>query len=162
MATLFEITQEFELLYEMGADPDCDEEAFEGTLEALTGELEVKAKGYVAVMKQLEMEQKQAEEVSKAFAEKAKTRKNHITRMKDALKMAMETADLKSIEAGAFTVKIAGNGGKEPLKITGDVPDNMMRIVMEPDTEKIRDYVTEHPECEWAHIEPRGTHIVIK
>lgn len=162
MATLYEITQEFSLLYEMATDPDCDQEAFKDTLEGLTGELEVKASGYVSVIKQLEMEQKQADEVSKAFADKAKIRKNNITRMKEALKMAMETAELKSVDAGNYTIKIAGNGGKEPLKITGDVPESMMRIIMEPDTDRIRDYVTEHPECEWAHIEPRGSHVVIK
>ena len=162
MSTLYEITQEFALLYDMATDPECDEEAFAGSLEALTGELEMKSSGYVSVIKQLEMEQKQAEEVSKAFAEKAKVRKNHIQRMKDAMKFAMETADLKSIEAGAYTVKIQNNGGKEPLKITGDVPDNMMHVILEPDNEKIREYVMEHTDCEWAHLEPRGTHIVIR
>ena len=161
MGTLFDITEEFRALYEMGADPECDEEAFQGTLESLMGEIEVKGCGYTQVIKQLEMEQKQAEEVSKMFADKANVRKNHIKRMKDALKMAMETIGTDSIPAGAFTIKLQKNGGLQPLKITGEVPQNMTKVIVEPDNDKIREFLKDN-ECEWAHLEERGKHIVIK
>lgn len=161
MGTLFDITEEFRALYEMGADPECDEEAFQGTLESLMGEIEIKGCGYTQVIKQLEMEQKQAEEVSKMFADKANVRKNHIKRMKDALKMAMETIGTDQIMAGAFTIKLQKNGGLQPLKITGDVPQNMTKVIVEPDNDKIREFLKDN-ECEWAHLEERGKHIVIK
>lgn len=161
MGTLFDITEEFEALYEMGADPECDEEAFQGTLESLMGEIEVKGCGYTQVIKQLEMEQKQAEEVSKMFADKATVRKNHIKRMKEALKMAMETIGADEIPAGVFTIKLQKNGGLQPLKITGDVPQNMTKVIVEPDNDKIREFLKDN-ECEWAHLEERGKHIVIK
>ena len=90
MSTLFEIVDEFKELYELATDSDVDSEVWEDTLEALTGELEVKGKGYVNVIKQLEMEAKQAAEVSKMFADKQKVRENHIKQMKEALKVAME------------------------------------------------------------------------
>lgn len=160
--TLFEIVDDMKLLYEMGTDPDRDEQVFEDTLEAIQGCLEVKACGYVNVIKQLEMEQKQAEEVSKMFADKAAVRKNSIKRMKDMLKFALEQTNQDSITAGAFTIKLQKNGGKEPLKITGDVPDNLCKVTIEPDNDKIREYLQDHSECEFAHLEPRGTHVVIK
>lgn len=161
MGTLFDITAEFTQLYELATDPECDEELFQGTLEALTGELEVKASGYTNVIKQLEMEAKQADEISKAFADKKKVRENHIKRMKEALKYAMETAGLEKIDAEPFTIKIQKNGGLQPLKIDGDVPGEMMRVIYEPDTDRIREFLKEN-ECDWAHFEERGTHIVIK
>jgi hypothetical protein len=161
MSTLYDITGEFLELYELMTDPDCDEDAIQGSLESLVGELEVKAGGYSKVIKTLEMEQKAAEDVAKAFTEKATVRKNHIKRMKDALLHAMDVAGLNQVAAGDFTIRIQKNGGKEPLKITGDVPDNMMRVIMEPDNDRIREYLSEH-EADWAHLEERGRHIVIK
>lgn len=160
--TLFDIVDDAKLLYEMGIDPDRDEQVFNDTLEAIMGCLEIKSCGYVNVIKQLEMEQKQAEEVSKLFADKAAVRKNSIKRMKDALKFALEETKQDSIAAGAFTIKLQKNGGKEPLKITGDVPDSLCKVTIEPDGDKIREYLQDHPDCEFAHLEPRGTHVVIK
>ena len=166
MGTLFDITEEFRALYEMGADPECDEEAFQGTLESLMGEIEVKGCGYTQVIKQLEMEQKQAEEVSKMFADKATVRKNHIKRMKEALKMAMETIGTDEIPAGAFTIKLQNNGGVEPLVLDqpDKVPDNLTKITVAPDSDKIREFLEGQKDrkTEWAHIAPRGQHIVIK
>lgn len=161
MGTLFDITEDFRSLYELATDPECDEQVFQDTLEGLMGELEIKSCGYTQVIKQLDMEAKQAKEVSQMFAEKAKVRENHIKRMKEALKIAMETAGTDQIEAGAFTIKLQKNGGLQPLKITGDVPENMTKVIVEPDTDRIREYLKDN-ECEWAHLEERGKHIVIK
>ena len=159
--TIFDIRDDFAKLYLMGCDPELDPQIFQDTLEGLMGALEVKSCGYVNVIKQLEMEQKQAEEVSKMFADKANIRKNNIKRMKDALKLAMESAGTDQIAAGAFTIKLQKNGGLQPLKIDGDVPESMTKVIVEPDTERIREYLKDN-ECEWAHLEERGKHIVIK
>ena len=164
MSTLFEIVGDMRELYEMATDPDIDPEVFQDTLEGLTGMLEVKACGYVNVIKQLDMEAKQAKEVAQMFTDKAKVRENNIKRMKEALKMAMNATDQKSIAAGAFTIKLQKNGGLQPLVIDGEVPQNMTKVVVEPDTNLIREYLAgeEDQKCEWAHLEPRGEHIVIK
>ena len=164
MATLFEIVGDMRELYEMATDPDIDPEVFQDTLEGLTGMLEVKACGYVNVIKQLDMEAKQAKEVAQMFTDKAKVRENNIKRMKEVLKMAMNATDQKSMAAGAFTIKLQKNGGLQPLVIDGEVPQNMTKVVVEPDTNLIREYLAgeEDQKCEWAHLEPRGEHIVIK
>ena len=159
--TLFELVDDMQELYEMATDPECDPEMLEGSIDSIMGMIEVKACGYANVMKQLEMEAKQAEEVSKMFADKANVRKNNIKRMKEALKMAMDRLGEKSLAAGAFTIKLQNNGGLQPLKITGEVPQSMTKVIVEPDTEKIRAFLKENT-CEWAHLEERGQHIVIK
>ena len=163
MGTLFDIQGEFQQLYELATDPEMDEQIFADTLEALVGELEVKGRGYVQVIKQLDMEAKQAKEISQQFAAKQKTRENNIKRMKDALKAAMETAQIEKLEAEPFTIKIQKNGGLQPLVIDDmdAVPDNMMKVIVEPDNDKIRAFLAEN-EAEWGHLEERGTHIVIK
>lgn len=161
MSTLFEIVDEFKELYELATDSDVDSEVWEDTLEALTGELEVKGVGYVNVIKQLEMEAKQAAEVSKMFDDKRKVRENHIKQMKEALKSAMEQIGTDEIDAGAFKIKLQANGGVQPLVIDGDVPQNMQKITISPDNDKIRQFLKDNT-CEWAHLEERGKHIVIK
>ena len=160
--TLFDIGEDLRDLYLMAGDPEVDPEVIQDSIDAVTGALEVKSCGYVNVIKQLEMEARQAKEVSQLFADKAKVRENNIKRMKDALKTVMEQTDKSQIAAGAFTIKLQKNGGKEPLKITGDVPDSLCKVTIEPDSDKIREYLQEHSDCEFAHLEPRGTHVVIK
>lgn len=163
MSTLFELVDDMEQLHDMATDPDCDPQVLDDTLEGIIGAIEVKAGGYVNVIKQLEMEQKQAEELSKAFAAKAKIRENSIKRMKNALLIAMERMDKKELPAGDFTFKIQKNGGLEPLVIDApeNVPDSMTKIIIEPDKDKIRQFLKDNT-ADWAHIEPRGKHIVIK
>lgn len=158
--TLFEIVDEFKNLYEMICD-GVDQETLEGTLESLTAELEVKSEGYVAVINQLDMEAKKAGEIIDKYTAIKRARENGIKAMKEKLLVAMKSTDKKEIDAGDFTIKIQKNGGQQPLKITGEVPDNMTKITIEPDKDKIREYLKDH-DCGWAHLEERGSHIVIR
>ena len=162
MGSIFDINAEFQSLYEMATDPECDEQVFNDTLEALTGELEVKAAGYTQVIKQLEMEAKQAKEISQQFYEKQKTRENHVKQMKDALLYAMTQIGKDKVEAGDFTIKIQNNGGQQPLILDAEVPDSYNRLIIEPDKDKIRRALESGETLDFAHLEERGKHIVIK
>ena len=102
-----------------------------------------------------------AEEIAKAYNAVAKSRKNHIKQMKDALLYAMDNLDLTEMPAGDLTIKIKKNGGVQPLVITGDVPESMNKVIIEPDNDKIREILKDN-EVGWAHLEPRGRHIEIK
>lgn len=165
MGTLFEISNEVRSLYDFATNlepTELDEQAFKDTLEGLTYELEVKASGYVSVIHQLEMEQKKAEELADDFKAKAEVRKNNIRRMKDALKWAMINCNMDKVEAGDFTIKLQKNGGKQPMIITDTVPDNYKRIVYEDDKELIRKHLEAGDKLDFAYLEERGQHIVIK
>lgn len=162
MGTLFQIAGEFEELYSLATQEQLDEDLFNGTLEALTGELEVKGAGYVAVINQLDMEAKKAKELSDAFKLKAETRVNAIGRMKDALKIAMDRIGTDKIDTGDFTIKLQKNGGKQPMIVDGEVPNDFLKVIYEPDKEKIRKVLEEGSKLDFAHLEERGKHIVIK
>ena len=162
MSSLFQITSDMQTLYDMLTDPDADVQAVRDTLDGMMGELEVKASGYIAVLEQMDMEQKKAEEMYKFFKEKADARKNGIKRMKDAIKWAMINLNLDKIEAGNYTIKLQANGGKLPLQIIGEVPDNFKRIIYEDDTELIRKHLEDGETLGFAYLEERGKHVVIK
>lgn len=163
MGTLFNLVGEFETLYALATSEDAeDEQIFLDTLEALRGELEVKAGGYVHVIKQLEMEANECDKVIEAFKQKKTTRANHIKRMKEALIEAMDIAGVDSIPAGEYTLKIAKNGGLQPLKIDGEVPDNFKKVIYEDDKDLIRKALNDGEELSFAHLEERGRHLNIK
>lgn len=162
MSTLFEITNDMEILYQMLTDPDADQTAVRDTLDGMMGELQQKSAGYVAVINQMDMEQKKAEEMAKFFKEKSDARKNGIKRLKEAIKWAMINLNLTEIEAGNYVIKLQNNGGKLPLQIVGEVPDNFKRIIYEDDTELIRKKLEAGENLGFAYLEDRGKHIVIK
>ena len=159
--TLYNIKGEFLSLYELATEEN-DEQAFADTLEGLKGELEVKANGYVQVIKQLEMEQDECDKIIAAFKAKKETRANNVKRMKLALIMAMDAAEVDTLPAGDYTLKIVKNGGLQPLKIDGDVPDNFKKIIYEDDKDLIRKALNDGEELEFAHLEARGRHLNIK
>lgn len=161
MSTLYNIIGEFELLYQYATDED-DEQAFRDTLESLKGDLSNKAAGYVSVINQLAMEVAECDKVIKAFREKKEQRENSIKRMKEALMLAMDVAGVESIPAGDYTLKIVKNGGIQPLKITGDVPDNFKKIIYEDDKDLIRKALNDGEELGFAHLEERGRHLNIR
>ena len=163
MGTLYEIATELETLYDMSTDPECDPQALADTIEGVMGELEVKASSCVYVIKQLEMEQEKAEAVSKEFLDKAKVRANSLKRIKEAIMLTMDRLGLTELEAGDYTIKIQKNGGKEPLILDHpeEVPDNLTKVTIEPDKDKIREFLKDNS-ASWAHMEPRGRHLTIK
>jgi hypothetical protein len=163
MASLFELTNDMEALYEMATDPECDPQALEDTIEGVMGMLEDKAASCVHVIKRLEMEQEKALEVAKEFTDKATVRENNLKRIKNAIISTMDRLELKELKAGNYTIKIQGNGGLAPLKIDAPdkVPDSLCKVTVEPDNKLIRDYLKDH-DVDWAHVEPRGRHITIK
>ena len=161
MSSLYELTGEFQALYEMAIN-DEDPQAFIDTLEGLKGELEAKSADYVKIINLLMMEANECDKVVAIFEVKKQTRVNNVKRMKEALINAMDAAGIDSLKAGEYDLKIVKNGGLQPLKIDGDVPDNFTKIVVEPDNKKIRDALLEGQELEFAHLEPRGRHLNIK
>lgn len=158
--TLFDIKGDFLALYQLATEEE-DEQAFLDTLEGLKGELEVKAAGYVQVMKQLEMEEAECDKVIEAFKAKKQKRANSYKRMSEALISAMEVAGEETLKAGEYELKIVGNGGLQPLEITGEVPDNFLKVIYEPDNAKIREAL-KYTELPFAHLNERGKRLKIK
>jgi len=165
MATLYDIVGEYQQLYAMLTDPEADEQTVLDTLEGLQGELELKSEGYVKVLRQMEAEQKAFEAESDFFKQKADVRKNNIKRMKDALCQALILTghdDKKGIVAGNYVLKVAGNGGQQPMVIDGEVPESFKRVILEDDKALIRKALEEGKQLDFAHLEERGKHLSIK
>jgi hypothetical protein len=165
MNTLYDLTQDYRNLLDLAGSMDEDEiQAFNDTLEAVLGEIEVKADGYAVVLAEIEgrintvnREIGRLEAIESALS-------NTRRRMIDRLKMAMEDIGKKEIKTDLHRFKIVGNGGKQPLDINEScVPEEYLKTEVKqvPDKDKIRKAL-ESGEClTFAHLEDRGTHLKI-
>ena len=107
MSTLYELTSDYEYLLQLAEDPDTDPEVLSGTMEALQGEIEYKAEGYVVVMKELAAESEKFQaEIDRLNARK-KSIDGNIERLKSALMSAMRIVGKDKVKTEHFKLSIA-------------------------------------------------------
>ena len=168
MSSLYELTGVYFELEDMLLDEEVDEQTVLDTLEGVKGEIEVKAEGYVKVLRSIESQAETYAKEAEAFAKKAKTAKNRAESLKKALFNAMTEMNIPEIKTDLFKLKIVGNGGLQPLWVTEDIseiPEDFIRIKREADKDEIAEHLKTLPEdveLPWAHLEPRGKHLSIK
>ena len=168
MSSLYKLTGVYLELEDMLLDEEVDEQTVLDTLEGVKGEIEVKAEGYVKVLRSIESQAETYAKEAEAFAKKAKTAQNRAESLKKALFNAMTEMNIPEIKTDLFKLKIVGNGGLQPLWVTEDIseiPEDFIRIKREADKGKIAEHLKALPEdveLPWAHLEPRGKHLSIK
>jgi uncharacterized small protein (DUF1192 family) len=165
MNTLYDLTQDYRNLLDLAGSMDEDEiQAFNDTLEAVLGEIEVKADGYAVVLAEIEgrinIVNKEIGRLEAIESALSNTRR----RMVDRLKTAMEDIGKKEIKTDLHKFKIVKNGGKLPLSIDeGCVPEEYIKkvVVESPDKEKIRAALESGEVLPFASLDERGTHLKI-
>lgn len=185
MSTLYELTGEFLQLFEMmeeltemehdgTVDPEQINEQRQlltDTLEGVKGELEIKANGYVAVLKELDSRASIARCEAEEWLKKARALEKNEERLKSALMDALIATghdDKAGFDTGIYKLKIVNNGGAQPLEVDEDIesiPNKFVRIKKEADKKAIGEYLKSLPEgveVPWARLLPRGRHLSIK
>ena len=165
--TLFDLTGQMLELKNMLCECTDDtelEQIIKDSLEGVQGELEAKAANYIYVIQQIEMEADRAEQLEYEWGMKKKIRRSNVARLKQALKDVMVVTGQNELQAGDYTIKIVKNGGVAPIVYDReeDIPQNLMKVKYEKDAKLIREYLEQHPDCEWGHIAERGTHLAFK
>lgn len=162
MSTLYELTADYLNLLELAEDPDIDEQAFLDTLEGIEGAIEDKAEAYAIIIGDLLAKADRITSEAKRLNAWADSLTKHADKMKETLMYSMDAVGKKKIETEHFRIGIAGNGGKKPLKITAEVPEQYMFMKPEIDTRAIRDALESGEELYFAHLGERGRHLNIK
>lgn len=161
--TLYELTGNYKTLLDLAGSMDENElQTFNDTLDAVMGEIEVKADGYAAVMTEIKG---RANTVS-AEINRLKAIEDRLNftlkRMEDRLKTAMEEIGTKDIKTDLHRFRIVGNGGKQKMIINDlCVPDSYKEQILVPDKDKIRKTLESGEILPFAYLEPRGTHLKI-
>lgn len=162
MANLYELTSNYQHVFDMLSQEDVDEQMIEDTLESIEGEIEDKADNYAKIISELEAKVAIRKAESKRLAESAKVYENRIKKLKANLFDSMKNVGKLKFSTDLFNFSIVQNGGKCPLKIDGEVPKEYKKTILEDDTDKIREFLEAGNELPFAHLESRGESLRIK
>lgn len=105
MASIYELTGEFQLLYNLMESGELEEEALKEALEVTKEELAIKLEGYCKFIKNLESDAAGLKAEEERLAKRRKTIENTITSAKKAMLEAVRASGAdKPIKCGTFTV----------------------------------------------------------
>ncbi len=162
MATLYELTNEFKELLFLAETEELDPQTIKDTLESLNYELEDKADGYGKVIRELEGQANTLDSEIKRLSDKKASIQNNISNMKQALFQSMKETNNPKIKTNLFTFTISKNGGKQPIDIYGEVPEEYSKVEIRPDNDKIREALSKGEQLDFAILQERGEHLRIK
>lgn len=165
MATLYELTGQFQQLLEMLNDPEIEEQVVLDTLEGIEFELEVKAENYAKIMRELEGNVESIKAEQKRLSDKRTSLESNIKRLKDHLQSAMIATGKTKFKTDLFSFNIQKNGGAAPVIMdvdTAKLPDELVIYTEKPNLKAIGEYLKEHPDCSYAHFGERGESLRIK
>lgn len=160
--TLYELSNQYELLLDMLSDPNEDEEVIIDTIDAIKGEIEVKADGYGKIITMMNSNVKAIDEEIKRLQAKKQVLDNRTKLLKNNVYGVMKQMEVNKIKTDLFTFSIQKNGGVLPLEIVGEVPDNYTKITYEVDKDKIRNDLQKGKELEFARFGDRGESLRIR
>ncbi len=162
MRTLYEIKSDYLEILDLAADPEMDPQMLEDTLEAVQGELSVKADNLVTVIEALNAEEDMISTEIERLTARKNTINNNIKRIRTAIKDAMIATGQEKLPTDHYKLSVAKNGGKQPLDVYGKVPDKYMKIIYQPDTDRIRKALEAGERLDFAVLSERGTHLNIR
>ena len=158
--TLFQLVSEYQQIYDLITDEEVDPQVVNDTLEGIMGAIEVKAEGCLAVLNRLEMERDACKKHRDDWAVKYERRDNGIKNMKNMIVEAMTRLGKTELKVGDSVFKVVGNGGKQPMDVDKEsVPDSYLKVIYEPDNEKIRKDLESGKKLKFAKLLPRGKHL---
>lgn len=163
--TMYELSDTWRQLLEMGDDPTIDADAISDTMEAVECEIEEKAENVAKVLAEMTAVMNGLKEEEERLHQKRMDIDKKKQSLKKRLQELMECTGKTSFKTKLFSFSIQKNGGKIPVIVdvdTSELPDDMVMISEKPDTEALRKYIEEHGECKYAHFGERGESLRIK
>lgn len=152
--TIYELTEDYLQVYEMAEDPGTDPQTIADTLEAIAGEIEIKAEGYAAVITQLNADAGAlASEIERLTARKAAI-ENNVKRMKSSLQAAMMATGKEKFKSGLFSFSIQNNPPAVVIDDPEGIPETFL-IAQEPKINKtaIKERLKAGELFKFAHLE---------
>lgn len=163
---LYELTDEYLQLQMMLEDPDIDSQVITDTLEAVAGEIEIKADNYAKVIRNMESNLAGIRAEQERLAARKNLLESGIKILKENLQESMILTGKRKFKTDLFSFNIQKNGGKAPVILdvadTSELPDDLVRIKEEPDLDAIRALIETEGECKYAHLGERGESLRIK
>ena len=137
--TLYQVTQDYLQIMAMMEDPELDPQTLADTMEAVEGELEIKAENYAKVMKNLEADVSGIKAEIDRLSERKKTIEKNIKRMKENLQNAMEITGKTKFKTELFSFGVRTNTPAVVMdeQYIENIPEEYLRI-REPEIDKAK------------------------
>lgn len=168
MSTLLEITDNMvaldDLIQECGGDMEDPqvENAISTWISEMQDDLDNKVDNYAAFITELKARSATRKAEADRLSNRARTDSNTASFLANRLKIALTELGIKKLETDRYRVSVAGNGGKKPLDIHGEVPVDYTKTVVETDKAKIREALEGGKELDFAILQDRGNRLSIK
>ena len=155
MSALYELAGQFNELWEMIDDTELDEDVILDTLEAIDGEIEVKAENYAKVIRNMDVEIEGIKSEIERLTKKKRTLENRQKNLKDNLQQAMESTGKRKFKTELFGFNIQKNPASVELKdVKFDKIDAQYLVWPEPtvDKKKVKEALQNGEQLEWATL----------
>ena len=155
MITLYEMSKEWQNVFEMLLDPEIPEEAVFDTIEMIEADMDTKADSYAKIIKSMiDTEIKRLQERKTSISNRQKALKQ---RLFDTMKATGRT----KFKTALFSFNIQKNGGAQPVELLDDVPAAWLKPGT-PDLAKIREYLNQGNQLPFAVLGDRGESLRIR
>lgn len=147
MATLYELSQQWQYLLDLAESGEFDPETLEDTLESMDYQIEEKAEGYAVIDLELKAsEEKITNEIQRLQQRKSSIVKNRKT-LKNTLKDEMLAMNKQKIKTDKFTIWTQNNPVSIQVTDESHIPFNFYEE-QQPKLNKneLKDYLQKHNE----------------
>ena len=155
MITLYEMSQEWQNVFEMLLDPEIPEEAVFDTIEMIEADMDTKADSYAKIIKSMDGDTAQIDTEIKRLQERKASISNRQKALKQRLFDTMKTTGRTKFKTALFSFNIQKNGGAQPVELLDEVPAAWLKPGT-PDLAKIREYLAQGNELPFATLGDRG------
>jgi predicted RNase H-like nuclease (RuvC/YqgF family) len=136
--TIYELTADFLRIQEMMEDPELDPQTLADTMEAVDGELEVKAENYAKVMKNLDGDIEALDNEIRRLMSRKKALENNIKNMKMALQSMMTITGKTKFKTDLFSFGIQKNAPSVVIDTDiNNLPTEFLKF-REPEVDKTK------------------------
>lgn len=138
MATLYELTGQFNHVAEMLTDEHIEQEVIIHTLESIDAAIEEKADNYAKLIKNQESDSKGIADEIKRLQARKQAKDNNIKNMKLSLQNAMNEIGKTKFKTELFSFNIQNNPVKVDIVDEDLIPDEFKKIKIEYDKTAIK------------------------
>lgn len=161
MLSLYEMTKDWENVFEMLLDPEIPEEAIFDTIEMIEADMDVKADGYAKIIKSMDGDAAQIDAEIKRLQDRKASITNRQKMMKQRLADSMKATGRTKFKTALFSFNIQKNGGAQPVELLDEVPAAWLKPGT-PDLAKIRDYLAKGNTLPFAALGDRDESLRIR
>ena len=154
MSTMYELTADYMTVLSMATDGETPPDAIADTLEAIGGEIEIKAESSAVIMQELNAEADKLDAEIKRLTTRKKALETNADAIKDRIYNTMKSTKKEKFKTTLFSFSI----GKNPVKLIIDDAEKIPRKYLIPqpakiDNAKLKEELKAGKVCKYAHLE---------